>query len=508
MLAFAWLAATAWLRPLMLPDEGRYAGVAWEMLRSGDWLTPTLNGLPYFHKPPLFYWITAGSLATFGLHEWAARAASVLAATAGALAFYLFIRRWRDRRVARLGLLALLAQPLWTLGGQFANLDMLVAACISASIVLFAHAALCVAARLPYRRALAGAYLAAALGVLAKGLIGAVLPALVIVLWLALRREWRALRSLLWLPGVLLFLLVAAPWFIAMQSRHAEFLDYFFIVQHFKRFATAGFNNVMPFWFYPAALALLALPWWPWLPRAFRRGTASGGEPGALRTLMLTWLLAIVVFFSLPASKLIGYVLPAVPPLVYLLVDGFAAIAAPSRRQLQLWWAGAAFACAVSIAAVAVLALRGTNSSREIASALVAQRAAHEPVLMLGHYEFDLPFYAQLRRPVIVVDDWADPDIAHHDNWRKEIADAGHFDPRLAATLLLQPAALGAALCGAPVNWVIGAKAMQDTHAFLRESREIARDDHAVLWRVDTSWPSVARALGCRPSAPRGEPPL
>ena len=80
----AWLAASAWLRPLHLPDEGRYVGVAWEMLRSGDWLTPTLDGLPYFHKPPLFYWITAGSMAWFGLDEAAARAAP------------LTLRGWRD----------------------------------------------------------------------------------------------------------------------------------------------------------------------------------------------------------------------------------------------------------------------------------------------------------------------------------------------------------------------------------------------------------------------------
>ncbi len=55
-----------WLRPLALPDEGRYVGVAWEMVRSGHWLVPTLDGLPYFHKPPLFYWITATSLSWFG----------------------------------------------------------------------------------------------------------------------------------------------------------------------------------------------------------------------------------------------------------------------------------------------------------------------------------------------------------------------------------------------------------------------------------------------------------
>ena len=78
---FAWLAAMAWFRPLAAPDEGRYAGVAWEMLRSGDWLVPRLNGLPFFHKPPLFYWISAAAMSVFGVSEWPARLPSLIGAT-------------------------------------------------------------------------------------------------------------------------------------------------------------------------------------------------------------------------------------------------------------------------------------------------------------------------------------------------------------------------------------------------------------------------------------------
>ena len=256
ILVFAWLAATAWARPLMLPDEGRYVGVAWEMMRSGDWITPTLNGLPYFHKPPLFYWITAGSMSVFGTNEWAARAAPLLGAWVAAMALYLFVRAGRDRRSANMTLLVLLAQPLFFGAAQFANLDMLVTGCITASIVLAAHAALCSERGLPYRSALAAAYAAAALGVLAKGLIGIVIPALIISAWLLARRRWRVLFALLWWPGIALFLLLTAPWFIAMQLKFSDFSYYFFVVQHFKRFAAGGFNNVQPFWFYPALLIL------------------------------------------------------------------------------------------------------------------------------------------------------------------------------------------------------------------------------------------------------------
>ena len=136
VLTLAWLTATAWARPLMLPDEGRYVGVAWEMLQSGNWLTPTLNGLPYFHKPPLFYWITAASMSVLGANEWAARTAPLLGAWVGAMAMFLFVRRWVGQTMAGATTLVLLVQPLFFLGGQFANLDMLVAGCITATVLL------------------------------------------------------------------------------------------------------------------------------------------------------------------------------------------------------------------------------------------------------------------------------------------------------------------------------------------------------------------------------------
>ncbi|HQX92926.1 MAG TPA: glycosyltransferase family 39 protein, partial [Thermomonas sp.] len=214
-----WLAATAWMRPLMHPDEGRYATVAWEMLRSGDWLTPTLNGMPFFHKPPLFYWITAAALWLLGPIEIAARTASLLGASLGALGLYLFTRRWCGLLLARRSLLVLLVLPMYFAAAQFANLDMLVAGCIMATILALAHVALCFEQGLGYRRMLWLAYALAGLGLLAKGLIGFVIPAMVIGLWLLLRWRWRTLWALVSVPGFMLLLAITAPWFIAMQQR-------------------------------------------------------------------------------------------------------------------------------------------------------------------------------------------------------------------------------------------------------------------------------------------------
>lgn len=332
-----WLGLTSWARPLMLPDGGRYVGVAWEMVATGEWLTPRLDGLPYFHKPPLFYWITAAALSVFGPVEWAARVAPLLGAWICAMAIYLFLRRWADMRLARLSLLLLLVQPLLYIGAQFANLDMLVAGCITAAIVLLAHAALSVEAGLPHRGALLGAYAFAALGILAKGLIGAVIPALVILPWLALRGRLRLIAPLCWLPAWLLFLAIAAPWFVAMELRFPGFLDYFFVVQHFGRYTASGFSNANPGWFFPAVLLLFFLPWLPWLFKFFARGNTLAALRSPVSMLMALWVLMVVLFFSLPQSKLVGYVLPAVAPLVVLCAMGYASTARPGSWSRRGW---------------------------------------------------------------------------------------------------------------------------------------------------------------------------
>ncbi len=483
-LVLLWLAATAWMRPLMLPDEGRYVGVAWEMMRSSDWLTPTLNGLPFFHKPPLFYWITAASMSLFGLHEGAARAAPVLGALVGAFSLYLFIRRWSGERAARLTLVALLAQPLFYIGAQFANLDMLVAGCITATIVLLAHAALSIERGLPYRAALTGAYVAAAAGMLAKGLIGFVIPALVVVTWLLMLRRWRVLKALLWVPGILLFLLLAAPWFVAMQARFPAFLDYFFVVQHFKRFAAGGFNNVQAFWFYPAVLVLLSLPWLPWLRRPFTHGYFTEPERGPLRLLLALWGVMVLLFFSMPKSKLLGYVLPAVPPLAALMADGFMRIGAPSSRARRLWLASAAVSCVLGVGTVMALAIRPPNSLRDLATALGAQRGQNEPVFMLGSYFYDVPFYARLAEPLQVVDDWRATSAPQRDNWHKELADAGQFWPARAGVALVAPASLPGAMCGSPISWVIGPATASAAYPFLKSAEIVFSSHNTRLWKI------------------------
>jgi hypothetical protein len=398
-------------------------------------------------------------------------------------------------------LVALLSQPLFYLGSQFANLDMLVAGSITVTIVLLAHVVLSVERKLPYRRALAGAYAVAALGVLAKGLIGVVIPALVVGAWLLLLRRWRTIGALLWVPGALLLLGIAAPWFVVMELRFPAFFDYFFVVHHFKRYADGGFNNVQPFWFYPAVLFVFALPWLPWL----RTGSAPvpGFDPGRreLRLLMIVWIVTVTAFFSVPQSKLIGYILPAVPPLAILAAEAFESCRHWRAGASRWWWGGAVAMSALSVLVVAVLSLHPVESTREIALQLRDQRLPGEPVYMLGNYYFDVPVYARLSDPDRLVENWAAPEIQKRDNWRKEVADAATFAPGRAGALLVTREDFPRAVCGSSVNWVIGALPEVERFSFLARAHAVSTVRGTTLWRVETKTPKMASALGCRGAA-------
>ncbi len=496
----------------MLPDEGRYVGVAWEMIRSGDWLTPTLNGLPYFHKPPLFYWITAASMSVFGVNEWAARVAPVIGATIGTLALWRFVAINLGNRLARHALIVLVSFSLWYLGGQFANLDMLVAGCITLTIVLLAEAALRIERDDAWRMPLAAAFAFAALGVLGKGLIGAVIPALVIGAWLLIARRWQTLVTLIWWPGIVLFAVLVLPWFAAMQWLHPGFLHYFIVVQHFQRFAGSGFNNVQPIWFFPAVLLIACLPWWPWIPAAFRAVVTTTtrafkrGETGAdwvterglsIRLLMVIWFCVVLAFFSLPSSKLLGYILPAVPPLAFLIANGYMSLAARSERSRRLWVAGTSIAIALNLVSIAFFAFRTTQSSHELVALLDMHRKAGDPVIMLNRYYFDVPFYARLRVPIAIADDWSTGNVQRSDNWRKEIADAADYAPDRARSVLISPEGLSERLCTSGAHWLIGGKDSAAQYPFLDVAWLVGGADGSALWRVDPARPALAAALGC-----------
>lgn len=444
----AWLAATMGWRPLMLPDEGRYAGVAREMLVA-DALVPTLHGLPFFHKPPLMYWLDMAAMQVLGINAFAARVAPAVGAWLMGAALYLDVQRRAGARDAAIALGMLATTPFYFLGAQYANHDMLVAGLITAAIVA-ARRAVDDPQAPPLRWVLA-AWCAMALAVLAKGLIGIVLPALVIGPWLLAGRRWRDLLRLMHPLAVTAFVAIAAPWFVAMQLRYPGFLDYFVLEQHVRRFAQSGFNNEQPFWFYVPVMLLLTLPWSLWLVAARRRGPDSAERPGAATTAFHAWwVLAVVGFFTLPDSKLVGYVLPALAP--------FIAIVGPGACRGQAWRAVLLAAALSCVAIVTALAWAAPKSHRDVGEALGAQLRPGDRVVFVDEPFFDVPFYAGMTQRPVVLSDWDDPALPRRDDWRKELSDAARFAAPADAARLWPTGRAAALRCHPGTVWFVAAK--------------------------------------------------
>jgi 4-amino-4-deoxy-L-arabinose transferase-like glycosyltransferase len=502
LLACAWLAFSIGLRPLTLPEEGRYVSIAWEMLRSGNWIVPTQDGLPFFDKPPLFYWLTAASMQVFGTTAAAARFAPLLGALLGGISMYCFSRRWASERVARWATLALATMPFFFGGAQFANLDMLVAACMALAVTLAAHVVLLARAGLSSRGALIGAWVAAAFGVLAKGLIGIVLPTLVIVVWLLATRQGRAILLLLSPLGLVLFALVVAPWFIAVQMQYPGFAHYFFVYQHFERFAAGGFNNARPWWFFIVALPVLTLPWSLWLLRStFGARPGEAAESTLWRRLMWIWLGAVLLFFSIPQSKPVGYVMAVLFPLAALIGDAVGAAGRDTGPMLRRASVASALVGA-AICLTAVIASSRFVPNRDntaLALALGRLRGPDDPVLFFGEYLPDVALHARLMTPTPVAGNWSDPDVRGRDNWRRELAESAPFEPALAARLLVDEAHGLALRCGDKPLWVVVKTDAEGPVAAQPEASRVFASNRAALWRLTPENCAAGQAPTVRP---------
>ena len=469
----AWLLATPGLRPLLLPDEGRYSEVAREMLM-GDGLTPTLAGLPFFHKPPLTYWVDMLGMQLLGVGHFGARLAPALGAWLMGAALWLALRRWQGARTAGISLVALATSPFFFVGAQYANHDMLVAGLLAVATLALARA---VEPGKPELRWLVGAWVACGLAVMAKGLIGFVLPALVIGPWLLAQGRWRDMLRLLHPLALAAFLAVVLPWHLAMEARHPGFLDYYVVEQHFRRYASGGFNNRQPVYFYAAVLPILLLPWSLWLLPLLRsaRPAQWWAQRGSHTALLAWWAAAVVLFFSGPQSKLIGYILPALAP-----VAGLLGLALARRGHWRWVAAPAALAC---LGLVALVAWKSPRSSADIAAALKAQRAAGDLVVLLDDPFNDLAFDAELPS-VLVASDWADPEIPKRDNWRKELADGARFDPLRGREVLWPIAELARLTCRGQTLWLVARPDLQPLLAAVPGAAQVQAGRTSLLWRA------------------------
>ena len=304
--------------PLFVPDEGRYTEVAREMLFNHNWLIPRINDTVLFDKPVLHYWLTALAMMVFGQTELAARFFPCIFGVIGCLATYSCGRLLFNRRTGLLASLLLATSPLYYLAAHYANLDLEVAVLIT--LTLFAFISIVQSTKQPYYFLIV--YIFAALACLTKGLIGIVLPGLIIGLWMLFSHRLALLRQLYFLPGLVLLALVICPWYYFVQQAYPSFFHFFFIEEQWQRFfSTTAFNNVAPIWFYLPILYAGFFPWSMFLCQAIIKHCTSiwSQQDGDEKKLFfLLWGITIIVFFSFPHTKTIGYILPILPPIALL----------------------------------------------------------------------------------------------------------------------------------------------------------------------------------------------
>lgn len=298
-------------RDYLTPSEARYIEIPREMLATGDWLTPRINGVPYFEKPPLFYWMQAAVIYFLGTGEFAGRLATALLAALTGVITYATARTLYGRLAGWMAACVLATCLMGYALSRVATLDLPVGLFITASISCFL-----MAQHRPHRRTLyLLMYVASALAVMTKGLIGMVIPGMVIGAWITATGRWHILKEARLVSGLLLFLAIALPWHGYMAQRHPQFLDFYFIHEHFLRYMETGHRRMAPWWFFIAVTLAGLMPWTGLLPAALRR--LQYKHPDTLFLLM--WIVLPLTFFSASHSKLLSYIFLVFPPLAILM---------------------------------------------------------------------------------------------------------------------------------------------------------------------------------------------
>jgi 4-amino-4-deoxy-L-arabinose transferase-like glycosyltransferase len=309
--------------PLIETDEARYMEIPREMIERGDFITPTLNYVKYFEKPPLHYWFNALSIKIFGETEFAARFFGALWGVLGILFIYYLGRKLFGRREAILSALILGTSVGIIVQARINITDTTLSICMTACLGFFLLAIQ--ESEQKKSRYYLLFYIFSALAVLAKGLIGIVLPGAIIFFYLLITKRWYKLREMRLATGIPLFLLVCAPWFILVIMRNPEFARFFFIHEHFERFLTKVHGRYQPPWFFIPILIGVMLPWSFFIPATIARVWRERKKTGSdTQLFLLLWVVIIFLFFSVSDSKLVPYILPVYPPLALLLGVTFA----------------------------------------------------------------------------------------------------------------------------------------------------------------------------------------
>lgn len=406
-----WRLASLGLYPLRDTTEARYGEMARKMLETGNWVTPLFDyGVPFWGKPPLSFWTSAGSMAVFGVNEFGARFGPWLC-TVAVVAVML---RWQSAAsqpswwVGLLGSIVFVSSLMGFLAAGAVMTDMAMTVGTTLSMVAFWRSV-----HRDAQPSSLGAvwpwlfFVGQAIGLLAKGPVAMVLTVLPIAAWVAYRRAWTsAWKALPWIRGTLLMLAIAVPWYVLAEQRTPGFLRYFLVGEHFERFTQSGWKGDLygaghakplgTVWLYGLASVLpwpLVLAWLRWRRRARLPDAADATR--SERIYLLVWALSPLVFFTLARNILPAYVLPGMPAFA-LLTAGWIARPADgtSDRPLRNRSIGAVALVAPTLLSGVLLVgseVHEAHSQRRLIGAL---QAADVALVYLYRRPYSAQFYS------------------------------------------------------------------------------------------------------------------
>ena len=304
-------------RDLFDPDEGRYAGIPAAMVDTGDWMTPRLNDFKYFEKPVLQYWATAVIFEVLGKSNTTARLFTAIMGFATAL-FSMFVAfRLYGQKAAIYTFLLTISYLMVVAFGHYLTLDMALSAFVVMGIGCLVIAQTGPKDAVRTRNWMLLGWAALAFATLTKGLVAVVLPAGAIVVYSLWQRDWRLWPNLHIFKGLLVYLLITAPWFVMVSVANPDFPEFFFIHEHFARYTSEVHSREGPIWYFVPYLLLGVSPWLITSLRAIVNPGFSWrpNTPGQFDAERFMWTFAVVTFcfFSFGQSKLPGYILPILP---------------------------------------------------------------------------------------------------------------------------------------------------------------------------------------------------
>ena len=315
------------------PDEGRNSEKAREILALNDWITPHENFHAVLDKPIFFYWLIALSYKLFGISEWAARLPSALAAF-GCLALVFFFTRERWGRWTALWSTLILLTSIEFFGlARIVIFDMSLTFFLTLALCAFYEAAHTEDAR---RRLIICLVMYAAFGAgtLLKGLIGLVVPGMVVFFYLLLGKRWAILKRIYLVPGALVFLGMVLPWYLQAEARNAGYLRYYLWDEHFGRFASGMFERGGPWYYFFPVVLVGFLPWSFLLPFVARKYWKNKLDDKTL--FLILWVSLPFIFFSVSKSKLPHYILPIFPALAMLTATALVSLYRDTESKIRL----------------------------------------------------------------------------------------------------------------------------------------------------------------------------